>query len=150
MSVRATSAGPRTGPTPLYSMKKPRDPLDPHRADAARAQPPPCVRAAPELPEALASAVLPAPFAPADRAGSFEAQHFVLAKLIPRHSKMIHTAQAAARIQPAPDDETRGPVASRWKDSSGEGAASALESLKLLEQRRLQDQPQDDERPASE
>jgi hypothetical protein len=62
---------------------------------------------------------------------------------------MIESAQIAARIKP-PQDEAKGPVAYPWEDTSGEGAASALESLKRLEQRRSQGQPRDDERPASD
>jgi hypothetical protein len=73
----------------------------------------------------------------------------VLGTLSPLSPKMIESAQIAARIKP-PQDETRSPVAYPWEDSSGEGSASALETLKKFEQRRTQGRPRDDERPASD
>ena len=63
---------------------------------------------------------------------------------------MIQTAQQLATgIEPSEDDKTS-PVAPAWEDSSGEGAASALESLRKLEERRSSAKPQEEERPAAD
>ena len=95
--------------------------------------------------------VLPIPVAAADRAGRLQVQHFVRGTLSPLSLKMIQTAQQlAAGIKPPPEDDEPVPAAFPWKDSSGEGAASALESLKKLEERRNRGKPQEDERPAAD
>jgi hypothetical protein len=47
------------------------------------------------------------------------------------------------------DDTPRRPVPPAWEDSSGEGAASALESLKKLEQSRRTGRPAE-ERPGAD
>jgi hypothetical protein len=131
-------------------MKNSPPPQDSQRCAPEQERPPPGDR--PEGAGRLnqsASAVLRAPLAVTDRTGRLQAQQFVLRSLSPLNPKMIESAQIAARVQP-PQDDPKSPVAQPWKDSSGEGAASALESLRKLEQRRLQDQPPQEERPASD
>jgi hypothetical protein len=60
----------------------------------------------------------------------------------------MKTAPLPVREKPVPEQDAGRPVIP-WEDSTGEGAASALETLRKLEQTRSSTQPVDD-RPAAE
>jgi hypothetical protein len=97
----------------------------------------------------VASAVLHIPVAPADKTGHLQRQHFVLGSLLPPSPRMIKPTQNPPRDEPDQNAARKRSPAPQWEDSSGEGAASALESLRKLEQRRIPTRPKDD-RPASD
>lgn len=86
----------------------------------------------------FASAVLRVTLAAADKLNHSHRQHFV-------SMRSGHSPTGEDR----PADQDAGRFAVPWEDSSsGEGAASALESLRKLEQSRNYAQPADD-RPAA-
>jgi len=99
-------------------------------------------------PPNLASAVLRATIAAADRLGHLHRQHFVIRETVSSAAEIMKPAKIPAEEKPAPEQDA-GNSTLPWEDSSGEGAASALESLRKIEQSRSNTQPADD-RPAAE
>ena len=95
-----------------------------------------------------ASAVLRATIAAADKLGHLHRQHFVIRETPSLPRKIMKPAPPPASEQPATDKDASRP-GFPWEDSSGEGAASALESLRKLEQTRSDSQPAED-KPAAE
>jgi hypothetical protein len=58
--------------------------------------------------------------------------------------KLQPTPADTAGVTVLPQDRLRGSSPPEWKDNSGEGAASALESLRKREQSRRSARPSDD------
>jgi hypothetical protein len=94
-----------------------------------------------------ASAVLREPLSAADRLSHLHRQHFVIREM-PPSAQTMKPEQPPDSQKPVTDDEA-GRSVSPWEDSSGEGAASALESLRKLEQSRNPGQ-RPEEKPAAE
>lgn len=114
-------------------MKKPQPPDQPETASA---------------PEP-ASPVLRQLFAPADKLDGSTRQHFAIRTHLPTIADNMQRAQTQERASQEDGESTRRPPAPAWDDNSGEGAASALESLRRLEQSRKTNRPAD-ERPGAE
>jgi hypothetical protein len=103
---------------------------------------------APGAPEP-ASTVLRQLFAPADKRDGTEGQHFVIRTLLPTLADTMQRAQPQERESQDGGEPARRPAAPAWEENSGEGAASALESLRKLEQSRRTNRPAE-ERPGAE
>jgi hypothetical protein len=99
------------------------------------------MKKSPQLPPNPASAVLRETFAPADKAGRLQGQHFVFKSPSPSSPEIMKPAPTPSREIPVKDKRKQ---AEPWEDSSGEGAASALESLRKLEQNRKKSKPAED------
>lgn len=89
--------------------------------------------------EASASAVLPNPSLPADKPDRLHPQQFVVRSTLPAPAAMTTATTQSPSPDPADVDPQPAPgdsIPAAWQDSTGEGAASALESLRRLERSR--------------
>ena len=76
-------------------------------------------------------------------------QHFVINTVLPTIADTMQRVRSQGPKTPEGDEGPPHPPAPEWADNSGEGAASALESLRKLEQSRRTDRPSED-RPGAE
>ncbi|MDP3759579.1 MAG: hypothetical protein Q8R01_03545 [Ramlibacter sp.] len=130
-------------------MKKPQQAQDPGHPPPGVEQPSPEHGRDPIASPNPESAVLRQAFAFSDMGGHLHRQHFVIRTILPNIGNSMQRAQKPEREGQTSDDSRRRPQPPAWEDSSGEGAASALESLRKLEQSRRSNRPADD-RPAAE
>jgi len=86
---------------------------------------------------------------PADTHDGVHPQEFVIETIPPTIADTMQRERIQQRESQPDDDTARRPSPPAWEDGSGEGAASALESLRKREQSRSSARPLE-ERPGAE
>ncbi len=86
----------------------------------------------------------------AERIGKVRAANLVPTQFVSSISmKKLSQSPAQETAPTSPTGDAHNGAPNNWQDGSGEGAASALDSLRKLEQHRSRGQPQDDRQQAS-